>query len=150
MNHAEIQDGLSDYLDGASSAAERASVEAHLLGCAECRGELSLYRRADAALGRPKAPTSFATESFVRAVLRRLEPSPEALFLMSLFASPRRAAAAFFLVLAAFAALLSPARVQAHGPAASLLISQDGGRTYEWLSKPDDAAEADALALEAK
>src|SRR3569623_578909 len=76
MNHAEIQDGLSDYLDGASSAAERASVEAHLLGCAECRGELSLYRRADAALGRPKAPTSFATESFVRAVLRRLEPSP--------------------------------------------------------------------------
>ncbi|MBV9080331.1 MAG: zf-HC2 domain-containing protein [Elusimicrobia bacterium] len=38
MKH--VNDLLSDYLDGGLDAAERAAVDAHLVDCAECRGEL--------------------------------------------------------------------------------------------------------------
>ncbi|MBA3375228.1 MAG: zf-HC2 domain-containing protein, partial [Actinobacteria bacterium] len=54
MDH--VRDDLSAYLDGALASAERAVVDAHLAGCATCRGaaaELRLTARLIAAVPLP-------------------------------------------------------------------------------------------------
>lgn len=43
-------DKLADFLDGSLDVSERAGVSAHLEGCAECRREVELARRAKSAL----------------------------------------------------------------------------------------------------
>lgn len=48
MTHPE--ELLAGYVDGALDAAERALVDAHLAGCARCREEVELARRAVSAL----------------------------------------------------------------------------------------------------
>src|SRR5262245_27924228 len=45
VNHGEWTDRLSDYLDDELSAGERAAVEAHLAGCAECARVLADLKR---------------------------------------------------------------------------------------------------------
>ena len=45
VNHGEWTDRLSDYLDDELSAGERAAVEAHLTGCAECARVLADLQR---------------------------------------------------------------------------------------------------------
>lgn len=49
MTHPE--ELLAPYVDGALDPSERAAVEAHLAGCARCRQEVELARRAVEALG---------------------------------------------------------------------------------------------------
>lgn len=49
MTHPE--ELLAPYVDGALDPSERAAVEAHLSGCAHCRQEVELARRAVEALG---------------------------------------------------------------------------------------------------
>jgi len=44
---------VSDYCSGGVSATERATVEAHLASCAECRETLVMYRRFDALVRSP-------------------------------------------------------------------------------------------------
>ncbi len=54
---------LSAYIDGELSAAERAELERHIPGCAECQAALGELRQVHdllAALPTPKAPRSFA------------------------------------------------------------------------------------------
>lgn len=54
---------LSAYIDGELSAAERAELERHIPGCAECQAALGELRQVHdllAALPMPKAPRSFA------------------------------------------------------------------------------------------
>lgn len=43
--HDQITDRLSEYLDDELTPAERAGVDAHLAGCADCRGVLEDLRR---------------------------------------------------------------------------------------------------------
>lgn len=60
---------LSAYLDGELSMAERADLEAHLSGCAECRRELASLRQTKALLGAlpaPALPRSFALPETMR------------------------------------------------------------------------------------
>src|SRR5215471_13675921 len=45
VNHGEWTDKLSDYLDDELPAGERAAVEAHLAGCAECARVLADLKR---------------------------------------------------------------------------------------------------------
>jgi putative zinc finger protein len=45
LNHGEWTDKLSDYLDGELPAGERAAVESHLAGCAECARVLADLKR---------------------------------------------------------------------------------------------------------
>jgi len=45
FDHQEFSDKLSEYLDGELSAAERAAVENHLAGCAECAAVLADLKR---------------------------------------------------------------------------------------------------------
>src|SRR5262245_2649091 len=44
-NHGEWTDKLSDYLDGELPASERAAVDSHLAGCAECARVLADLKR---------------------------------------------------------------------------------------------------------
>ena len=44
MNCSETQGLLAGYLDGEIPSSDREEVEAHLEGCAECRGELDEMR----------------------------------------------------------------------------------------------------------
>jgi anti-sigma factor ChrR (cupin superfamily) len=44
MRCDDIQDQISDYIDGALSDPERATVDAHLADCADCRRELAEVR----------------------------------------------------------------------------------------------------------
>ncbi len=46
----EIRDRLPEYVHGTLGSAERARVEAHLTGCAECRAEVALLRSMSAAI----------------------------------------------------------------------------------------------------
>ena len=50
--HDQITDRLSAYLDGELSDAERASIEAHLQTCADCRAVLTDLRSIVAAASR--------------------------------------------------------------------------------------------------
>src|SRR5574340_1228440 len=69
---------LSAYLDGALSADERAELEAHLPGCAECQRELAALRQTKALLGAlpvPTPPRSFALPTTLRPLPAR-RPAP--------------------------------------------------------------------------
>ena len=146
MNHEEIKERLSDYLDGELSVEESASMDTHLQDCSECRAELERYRHIDAVVHvGVKVPTLFETEAFTLALLRRLEPAPEVAFLASFLSSPRWAVPAFALAFATLAMLARPARTKSYGPFDALMIAQDDGRTYAWLSKSPSAAAAGAL-----
>ncbi len=48
----ELVELLSDYVEGALDASERARVEAHLHNCPECRAYLAQLRATIGALGR--------------------------------------------------------------------------------------------------
>lgn len=50
--HDQITDRLSEYLDDELASTERAAVDAHLAGCAECRAVLGDLRSIVAAAGR--------------------------------------------------------------------------------------------------
>ncbi len=50
MIHARLRKRLSEYLDGSLPERERAAIDAHLPGCASCRGELLALRRTVALL----------------------------------------------------------------------------------------------------
>lgn len=80
MEHEKIVEALSEYRDGALSAADRESVARHLSGCAECSAILADWDRlANAFLRRSPAPTALQTEAFVARVTARLpaaEPAP--------------------------------------------------------------------------
>lgn len=135
MNHEEIKEALSEYRDGELAPAARAAVALHLESCSECRAELAFYERAASALLRPaKAPSAFQTEAFVRAVRERLA-EPENAF-ERLLSTPKWLvpALAFAVAAAAFAVALPP-RVDTSDPADALLMAQDQGSTYSWLSQ---------------
>ena len=64
-DHEELEARLSDYLDGALSAAEAEEVKRHVEGCASCKealAELEQTRRALSGLGRTAAPAGFDRE----------------------------------------------------------------------------------------
>ena len=59
LTHADVRNGLSDYLDDALSQSERRRLETHLLACRPCSADLATLRatvRATQALPQPKAP----------------------------------------------------------------------------------------------
>jgi anti-sigma factor RsiW len=138
MNHNEIAELLSDYNDDELTADERAGVDAHLTACADCRQELTFYRRTDGILRAVSpSPTADQTADFRHALLNRLEHPSVAAILGTWMATPRIAIPAYALALVALIAALRPAHIQSYGPADALLISQDGGRTYAWIAKSD-------------
>ncbi len=70
---------LSAYLDGELNLAERADLEAHLSGCAECQRELASLRQMKALLGAlpaPALPRSFALPETLRPLPARRAPEP--------------------------------------------------------------------------
>jgi hypothetical protein len=46
MNHEQVQALLSDYLEGTLEAGQAKEIDEHLEACADCKGELTLLRRA--------------------------------------------------------------------------------------------------------
>ncbi|MEW6660106.1 MAG: zf-HC2 domain-containing protein [Thermodesulfobacteriota bacterium] len=66
-----VRERLSAWLDGELTPEERGEVAAHLEGCEECRRELALLQRLDAALGSLEAP---APAGLSARVLERLQP----------------------------------------------------------------------------
>lgn len=66
-----VRERLSAWLDGELSAAERREVAAHLEVCEECRRELALLTRLDAALGHLDAAVP---PGLAERVLDRLQP----------------------------------------------------------------------------
>lgn len=72
MDHEEVRERLSDYLEDALSEEERAAVQAHLADCAQCRAECEALRETLSmlsSLGRVQAPDGFAAS--VRHKMRR-------------------------------------------------------------------------------
>ena len=55
---ADVAEALGAYALGALDAGERAAIEAHLAGCADCRSTLSRYEAAVGALAATVPPTS--------------------------------------------------------------------------------------------
>ena len=73
MKHEDIVERLSEYRDGALSAADREAVSRHLDECSDCAKVLSDWEGlAKAFLRRPPAPTLFQTEAFIARVTARL------------------------------------------------------------------------------
>ena len=72
--HRFAQDNLSAYMDGELRPAERARLERHLAGCADCRRDLEALRGTVALLRRAPlkpVPRSFALPASARAVQTR-------------------------------------------------------------------------------
>lgn len=144
MEHEKIIEALSEYRDGALSAAGRESVSRHLSGCAECSSVLSDWERLSKAfLRRPPAPTPFQTEAFVARVTARLPdaaPGPLA------WLTGRWLVPALGLSFAALAFSFRPyAGQDLSDPAAALLA--DAGRG---ASVAPESAGADVLGLGAE
>jgi hypothetical protein len=74
MSCAESRDLLSAHVDGALAPDERAALEAHLAGCAECRRELAALERT-VALVRAIEPAR-APAGFVDRVVTAARPTP--------------------------------------------------------------------------
>lgn len=73
MEHEEIVQRLPELIDGELSDAEKATVEAHLAGCAACYQAMMDWRKAVRAVFAHPAPTSSAsTEDLVREIMARL------------------------------------------------------------------------------
>ncbi len=78
MNCRDIEPRLGAYLDGELDAAERAAVEAHLAGCAECPALLERHRALQAAV-RAELPAHRASDALrarVREALREAARRP--------------------------------------------------------------------------
>ncbi len=74
MNCHDSRDSFSAYLDDALAPEERTALEAHLVGCGECRLELDRFRQTVSLLHRverPRAPVGFAGW-----VLAATQPTP--------------------------------------------------------------------------
>ena len=74
MNCLEARERLSDWLDEALSAAERAELGAHLEDCPDCRRELDRLRATVGILARVERPR--APVGFVDRVMARAYPAP--------------------------------------------------------------------------
>ncbi len=73
-DHGETQDLLPWYITGRLDAAERAHVDAHLAGCADCRDHLAVEKRLEAEL----SALDPAAEEGLRRFWSRVEPAPAA------------------------------------------------------------------------
>ena len=104
MTCERIEELLSAYLEGDLAAAEKAEVEAHLAGCAECSGLAALMREALAAA----------------AAFPEVEPSPE--LLAGLYAIPETRRAKRRLLQPLFDWLARPALQPVYAAATGLLI----------------------------
>jgi hypothetical protein len=104
MTHERIEELLSAYLEGELAEDEKAEVEAHLAGCAECAGLAALMRETLAAA----------------AAFPEVEPSPE--LLAGLYAIPetKKARKPFFRPV--FDWLARPALQPAYAAATGVLI----------------------------
>ena len=73
MNCEQVRNLLDEYLDGELAAAQRASVDEHLAGCAPCRAELEILRNTATLVGslpRVKAPKELTEDIKARLVSR--------------------------------------------------------------------------------
>ena len=73
MNCEQVRNLLDEYLDGELAAAQRASVDEHLAGCAPCRAELEILRNTATLVGslpRVKAPKGLTEDIKARLVSR--------------------------------------------------------------------------------
>ncbi|NLE12138.1 MAG: hypothetical protein GX628_00520 [Clostridiales bacterium] len=71
MKCKSVKDLLFEYIDGALSESERAHIEEHLAGCAECRAELELCRKTLSAISDTRG-IDFASGSIVSSVMKRI------------------------------------------------------------------------------
>jgi len=73
MNHEQVKERLSEWLDGELDAAIGADVSGHLDACASCNAEASRLKRLGAALFKPFPADPRSTEAFVARVMARVE-----------------------------------------------------------------------------
>ena len=78
MEHTEVRQKLSAYLDGAVSGAEREELEAHLAGCSRCRAALADLERTVGHLRNLSKvePPSWLTAKIMAKVREEARPSP--------------------------------------------------------------------------
>jgi anti-sigma factor RsiW len=126
MEHETIVEKLSEYRDGALSAADRDAVARHLTECSDCASVLSDWERLSKAfLRRAPAPTPFQTEAFVARVTARLPGAAPAPFA---WLTGRWLVPAVGLSFAVLALSFRPyASVDPVDPASALLMGADHG-----------------------
>lgn len=74
MTHEQIQERLSEWLDGELSPAESAAASVHIDSCSVCKGEvLRLRRLGEALFAAPAAADPRSTEAFVARVMARVD-----------------------------------------------------------------------------
>jgi hypothetical protein len=139
---------LNTYLldDPETDPADRRAIEAHLVGCDDCRRSLDFYRRARRLLVPQEFPSySPHSKDFVDRVFSKVDsktsggPAPEKRH------RPWAWPAAVGALFAAFAAI---AYFTFAAPAAStqdLLAGADGGAFYEWATTSGSPSDEDVL-----
>ena len=127
MEHDDIRERLSDFLDGELGPEEHRSVSEHLAGCGECRQALEQWRRLSRALFRkPAQPTRAETEVFVSRVMGGI-PSQEPAWPAFRWFAP-----ALGLSFAAFVLSFTLPSQELEDPSTTL-----GSEVAEWVSLPE-------------
>jgi anti-sigma factor RsiW len=119
MIHPYLKDQLFAYHDDALGPAERASVDAHLAVCDDCRASLKEWRTTSAVFF--PARRAVPPEGFVQGVMDRLEKEPSPGFFRRFFPVIPRLVLAGAAVAALFFVL--PPRVSTPAREASLDIA---------------------------
>jgi anti-sigma factor RsiW len=149
MNHAEIQEKLSEFYDGRLPPQARQEIETHLPQCTDCRQLLAGWQQVSGAFLKPLEAQ--ASDVFVQNVMRKVrayEPEEASLGWPRFL---RWAAPALALSMAGFTIALSVS-LQSDSPASEteVVLQEDEETSFatEWLSSaPDDDQILDSMGV---
>jgi len=125
--HQTIQDGLEDFLAGASGRADRVRIEAHLQQCVECRREVDMMREMSELFSTLRSPDPpLPSPGFYAGVTMLIEKQSPESFWGSLLAPAfgRRMALACLLLMAMLGTVLMTREIEyTAGPSPQMILA---------------------------
>jgi anti-sigma factor RsiW len=141
--HAVVMESVEEFLAGTLEPAEKRTIEAHLAGCAECRGELQGMEDISLLFGALRSVEAIEpAPGFYARVMQQVSERKPALSWTNLFGfnpdSARRLAYSCVLVLAALGTFLVSSEIKYRsGPMPDAIMAQQTQASFETAPAPE-------------